>query len=114
MTATVDRSTLGFWRNVRMRVGGECWPWLGNVDSCGYGLWVEPDGTRWMAHRRAFSLAVRPILAGMQLDHVCRLRGCVNPAHLEEVSRSQNARRKPSVQIKDTGPCWEQPELLAG
>jgi hypothetical protein len=68
-----------------------CWLWLGGVNSQGYGKFcVQPR--YYGAHRLAYEWEVGPILAET-LDHLCRLRICVNPAHLEPVSRRENTLR---------------------
>lgn len=68
--------------------GSGCWLWTGNISPNGYGRY----GSRY-AHRLVFEALVGPIAEGLDLDHLCRVRGCVNPAHLEPVSRSENLRR---------------------
>src|SRR6185369_14504566 len=64
----------------------DCWPWLGVRDSDGYGMvrWKE-DGRLFQrgAHRVAYDLLVGPIPDGLELDHLCRNRLCVDPEHLE-------------------------------
>ena len=73
---------------------GECWLWTGSLASGGYGSFYERAGKRkWKAHRFSYELAYGPVPAGLDLDHLCRVRHCVNPAHLEPVTRSQNLRR---------------------
>lgn len=69
-----------------------CWPWQGHCHPDGYGrMW---DGTRWRpAHRMVYELEVGPIPDGLQLDHLCRNRSCVNPAHLEPVTNKENGLR---------------------
>ena len=46
-----------------------------------------------MAHRFAYELLIGPIPSGLTIDHLCRNTGCVNPAHMEPVTRAENARR---------------------
>lgn len=71
-----------------------CWEWCGARASNGYGV-VGIPGTRrtTQAHRFYFKRERGPIPEGMDLDHLCRNRGCVNPHHLEAVSRFTNAIR---------------------
>jgi hypothetical protein len=75
-----------------------CWNWLHHCTPDGYGR-LERDGRRQMAHRYIFELNRGPIPEGMQLDHLCRNRRCVNPVHLEPVSGLVNARRGRGTEI---------------
>lgn len=72
-----------------------CWRWLGNI-SRGYGRCKgdpeSPQKTR-LAHRVFYEHHVGPIPEGLELDHLCRNRWCVNPEHLEPVTRAVNVRR---------------------
>lgn len=86
-----------FWSRVDKAGEGGCWLWTGTVYKTGYGglatrLRLTPGGSR-LAHRAAYQLLVGPIPEGLHLDHLCRVRRCVNPAHLEPVTPKENARR---------------------
>lgn len=71
-----------------------CWLWHGHKDkTSGYGThWVA--NRAYKAHRAVYEAEVGPIPEGLALDHLCRRRLCVNPAHLEPVKQSVNERRK--------------------
>lgn len=69
-----------------------CWEWTAYVDRLGYGRFSW-NGTMGRAHRFAYALLVGPIPEGLELDHLCKVRCCVNPAHLEPVTRQENIRR---------------------
>lgn len=72
---------------------GECWLWTGTIALNGYGLIYRQGGPLVGAHRLAYEVHVGPIPKGYELDHLCRVRRCVNPAHLEPVTHSENVRR---------------------
>lgn len=77
---------------------GPCWLWTGTDNGDGYGVMrvgSRNDGTRRQvkAHRLAYELLVGPIPQGMQPDHLCRNRACVNPTHIEPVTSGENTRR---------------------
>lgn len=71
---------------------GQCWLWTGGRTSEGYGAIME-DARRKMAHRVAYELAHGPIPDGLEPDHLCRVRHCVRPDHLEAVTRRENILR---------------------
>lgn len=71
---------------------GPCWVWTASLNSKGYGQ-INVDGRPKLAHRVAFELERGAIPEGMQLDHLCRNRKCVNPAHLEPVTNKTNTLR---------------------
>lgn len=73
-----------------------CWSWSGANNGNGYGRFYS-EGTRIYAHRVAYEALVGTVPAGMELDHLCRNRGCVNPAHLEPVTHRENTLRGHTV-----------------
>lgn len=79
-----------------------CWLWTGYRTWNGYG-WMSVNNRAVAVHRIAYELLVGPIPAGLDLDHVrdrgCTNRNCVNPAHLEPVTRSENLRRGRGVEV---------------
>jgi hypothetical protein len=81
-----------FWAKVDKRGEDECWPWLANKLPKGYGT-IRIDKRRCYAHRVSYELHRGPIPEGMQIDHLCRNPGCVNPAHLEVVTPRENVLR---------------------
>lgn len=80
-----------FWRKVEKTV--TCWIWKGNYYPPGYGQFSLGHNRPVYAHRFAYVLLKGPIPTGLQLDHLCRNRGCVNPEHLEAVSSQVNLLR---------------------
>jgi len=68
-----------------------CWIWTAAL-SDGYGQIEEKGKFKW-AHRISYEIHKGNIPAGLQIDHLCRIRCCVNPEHLEAVSPKENVRR---------------------
>jgi hypothetical protein len=74
-----------------------CWPWTGPLSPKGYGSFAVAARPH-VASRVAYELAVAPVPAGLELDHLCRNPACVNPYHLEPVTHWENmARARPFV-----------------
>lgn len=93
-------ATTRFWSHVCKT--DACWLWTGFIGPNGYarfrigGTGSQHEG----AHRYAYQLYYGPIAPGNQIDHLCKVRHCVNPQHLEQVSPQENNARSnsPSAQ----------------
>lgn len=85
---------------------GPCALWTAAVSSAGYGMtW---DGRTVVgAHVFAYEQTIGPVPEGLHLDHLCRVRRCVNPQHLEPVTPGENVRRgnSPAAVAARTGLC---------
>lgn len=76
----------------RFLIGDGCWEWTAACQSRGYGV-VSIGGTTHLAHRVMYELMVGPIPAGLTVDHLCGVKRCVRPDHLEAVTALENHRR---------------------
>jgi HNH endonuclease len=81
-----------FWSKVSGDSYESCWLWVGGLHPDGYGIFYLNNMPR-RAHRIGYELMVGPIPDGLQLDHLCRVRHCVNPWHLEPVTNRVNSLR---------------------
>lgn len=72
---------------------GPCWLWTGNVEDQGYGVFHIGGGKTVKAYRLVYEMTVGEISEGLQPDHLCRVRACVNPSHLEPVTKKENVLR---------------------
>lgn len=86
-----------FWSHVDKDGPGGCWLWTGNLNHLGYARYfitVAPK-TRISvpAHQFAYEALVGPAPDGLEPDHLCRVRHCVNPAHVEWVTHRENVLR---------------------
>jgi len=81
-----------FWTKVAMAEPRACWPWRGTLTSTGYGEF-RFGYQNYKAHRISYEFMVGPVPEGLQLDHLCRNKSCVNPGHLEPVTSQENTVR---------------------
>lgn len=82
-----------------------CWLWTGTLDKKGYGGFSIARCKKILAHRFAYEHFREPIPKGLTLDHLCRVHNCVNPDHLEAVTRRENLLRGvgfPAVNARKT------------
>lgn len=73
-----------------------CWLWIGAKNQAGYGVVsIGPKGRRVnkRAHRLVYEALIDAIPDDKQIDHLCRVKACVNPAHLEVVTPAVNVLR---------------------
>jgi hypothetical protein len=92
-----------------------CWLWGGTCNRSGYGQIGAggAGGPKIAAHRFAYGRWRGPIPRGLVIDHLCRVRCCVNPDQLEAVSHRENCMRgmAPSVVVARSGRCSKGHEL---
>jgi hypothetical protein len=89
-----------FWRKCEYDPVAGCVIWVGAHCGSGYGsFWDNAHGGVRNAHRWLWEYLVGPIAEGLELDHLCRVRSCVNLKHLEVVTPSENVLRGVSPQL---------------
>jgi len=71
---------------------GECWLWQGTTDRNGYG-YVGVHGRTIPVHRVVYEFFVGTVPDGLEIDHLCRRRNCINPFHLRPVTHEENMAR---------------------
>ena len=77
--------------HIKINANG-CWEWTGSKTKNGYGQ-IGVGGKLFMAHRYIYEQKIGPVPCSLDLDHLCRNRCCVNPDHMEPVTRSENLKR---------------------
>lgn len=80
-----------------------CWIWTGARSPTGYGRIRGGDGSSgaWLVHRLAYTLLVGPIPDDLTIDHLCRVRACCNPDHLEPVPHRENVLRGEGITARE-------------
>lgn len=81
-----------FWEKVTPEPNTGCWLWIASIRGDGYGQYSFNQRPR-SAHRVAYEQLVGAVPKGYELDHLCRIRSCCNPDHLEPVTRRENCHR---------------------
>jgi hypothetical protein len=89
-----------FWDKVKKT--NSCWIWAGKVDD-GYGR-VYLKGSLYLVHRLMFALFIEPLKKGLVIDHTCKIRACCNPAHLRQITISENTKGHVHGKYKDICP----------
>jgi HNH endonuclease len=87
-----------------------CWIWQLCCNNRGYGLKWDRDARRLtVAHRWYYERAFGPIPEGLQIDHLCNVKACVNPSHLEAVTPQANTQRAFALRETVAVPLRERP-----
>jgi hypothetical protein len=77
-----------------------CWLWQAHINYLGYGA-MRKDSQMVGAHRVSYEIFKGPIPHGHEIDHLCRVRNCVNPNHLEAVTKRENISRSEGVSVQN-------------
>ena len=88
----MDSLPLRLSKKIEIVTESGCWIWIGALSKNGYGN-VHTRPRNVVAHRAVYQAMRGAIPEGLDLDHLCRVRCCVNPAHLEPVNRTTNLER---------------------
>lgn len=98
-----------FWDRVNLNGPGGCWLWTGHGTPNGYGNFWNGH-SQVFAHKWAWVSLRSDIPEGLELDHLCKIRNCVNPDHMEPVTREENIAR--SAQTRREKPCCKRGHLF--
>ena len=78
-----------------------CIEWIAGTNGPGYGTFAAGDGLFVLAHRWSYEYHIAPIPTGLEIDHLCANRRCVNPEHMEVVTRHQNLMRSTGISARN-------------
>jgi hypothetical protein len=98
-TEKAARDAARFWAKVEKTA--DCWFWRATRTRDGYGTFYF-YGRSLSAHRWLYQQLIGPVPDGLVLDHLCRIRHCVNPQHLEPVTHRENVIRGMQAATKET------------
>ena len=93
MSVTLTDLTARFWTKVTVDPDSNCWLWTGALNSRGYGQWAV-EGVSKSIHRLTYEAFRGDIPEGLTIDHLCRVKHCCNPWHMEVVTVAVNNQRK--------------------
>ena len=93
MSSDLNSPISRFLGKVLLHNDWECWEWTGCVNQSGYPK-LRSNNRYYYAHRFSYEFFVGAIPEGLTLDHLCENTICVNPWHLDPVTRSENLRRR--------------------
>ena len=82
-----------FWAKVNKT--DTCWLWTASTKGAGYGQYII-EGKSYLSHRLSYEMLVGSIPEGLVIDHLCKVKTCVNPEHLEAVTQYENMMRSES------------------
>lgn len=103
-----------FWAKVDK--SGECWTWMGATLPGGYGVF-RIGGRNRVAHRVSWTWSNGAPAPGMEVDHMCFNRPCVNPAHLRLLTHAENGQNRASANSNSKsgvrGVHWAQNQWIA-
>ena len=88
-----DRIPMRIWNKVMPEPMTGCWLWTASLTPGGYSQTSWGDKLNKSVHRVMYETLIGPVTKGLDLDHLCRVRSCCNPHHLEPVTRSVNLKR---------------------
>ncbi len=91
-----ERDLARFWQKVEPEPNSGCWLWVGSFSGLGYGCFCFEDRST-QAHRVAYNHFVGDIPRHLEVDHLCAVRSCVNPAHMELVTHRENLLRGKTI-----------------